>query len=50
MERFPTHLPARLLPVDDAEEQEAIEVLTSDVCAGGDALNKVAKKRKDFLD
>ena len=35
MERFPIQLPARLLPVDDAEEQEAIEVLTSDVCAGG---------------
>ena len=35
MERFPIQLPTRLLPVDDAEEQEAIEVLTSDVCAGG---------------
>ena len=35
MERFSIQLPAQLLPVEDAEEQEAIEVLTSDVCAGG---------------
>jgi len=34
MERFPLTLPARVTPMDN-EDHDTLELLTSDICAGG---------------